>query len=130
MADRDGRPGKVGAERAEGDEDSETSEFTFEDSISMRGLVTETVKKIFTAGVSAAFLTEESVRAYLKDIRLPKDVIGTLLQGANKSKEELMNAVTNEVVNVIKKIDFVEEASRFVEDHKFRFCATPTAGSR
>ena len=34
-----------------------------------------------------------------------------------------MNVVTNEVVNVIKKIDFVKEAARFVEEHKFRVTA-------
>lgn len=88
-----------------------------------KGIVSETIKKLFTAGVSAAFLTEESIRAYLKEVKLPREVLGSLLQGANKSKEELMNVVTNEVVNVIKKIDVVEEASRFVEEHKFKISA-------
>ena len=90
---------------------------------SVKAIVSETIKKLFTAGVSAAFMTEESIRYYLKELKLPKDVLGSLLNGANKSKEELMNVVTNEVVNVIKKIDFVAEASRFVEDHKFKISA-------
>lgn len=89
----------------------------------VRRFVTETVKKLFTAGVGAAFMTEESIRKYLGDVKLPGDFLNTLLQGANKSKEELMNVVTDEVVNVIKKIDFVKEASRFVEEHKFRISA-------
>lgn len=89
----------------------------------VRRFVTDTIKKVFTVGVGAAFLTEESIRRYLNDIKLPKEVLGTLLQGANKSKEELMNVVTNEVVNVIKKIDVVQEASRFVEEHKFKISA-------
>lgn len=89
----------------------------------LKGFVTDAVKKLFTVGVGAAFMTEESIRKYLNDVKLPRDVLGTLLQSANRSKEELMNTVTDEVVNVIKKIDFVKEASRFVEDHKFKISA-------
>ena len=104
--------------------DEEDTNNSFEENeATLRGLVTDTIKKLFTAGVGAAFMTEESVRRYLKDVKLPRDVLNTLLSGANKSKEDLMNVVTNEVVNVIKKIDFVEEASRFVEEHKFRINA-------
>ena len=105
------------------DDEKDAAENYAESDASVRSFVTETVKKLFTAGVGAAFMTEESIRRYLKDIKLPGDVLNSLLHSASKSKEELMNVVTNEVVNVIKKIDFVEEASRFVEEHKFRVTA-------
>lgn len=85
--------------------------------------VTEVLKKILTTGIGAAFMTEEHIRGYLTDLKLPKDVIQFLLQGATKSKEELMNRVGNEVIKIISKIDFVKEASRFVEEHKFRVTA-------
>ena len=81
------------------------------------------LKKLVTAGVSAAFMTEESIRAYLGEVRLPKDVMNMLLSSASKSKEELMGRVEKEVINIIRKIDFVKEASRFVEEHKFRISA-------
>ena len=86
-------------------------------------VVPELVRKLLTAGVGAAFLTEEIIRTYLHDIKLPKEVLARLLDGANKSKKELIDRVGDEVVSIIKKIDFVEEASRFVEDHKFRVSA-------
>ncbi|MBK8203040.1 MAG: hypothetical protein IPK68_12215 [Bdellovibrionales bacterium] len=35
----------------------------------------------------------------------------------------MLNRVGNEVVKIISKIDFVNEASRFVEEHKFRVSA-------
>jgi hypothetical protein len=89
----------------------------------LSGVVGEGLKKLFAAGVSAAFLTEESVRSYLKDVKLPKEVLGLFLEGAAKSKEQLMNRVGNEVIAIIQKIDFVKEASRFVETHKFRVSA-------
>jgi hypothetical protein len=80
----------------------------------------DTVKKLFTAGVSAAFMTEESVRQYLAELKLPKEILNLVIQSANKSKEEITSRVTKEVVNIVQKVDFVKEASRFAESHKFR----------
>ena len=87
------------------------------------GLLSEGIRKLFAVGIGAAFLTEESIRNYIQDLKLPKEMLGTLLQGAQKSKEQLMNRVGNEVITIIQKIDFVKEASRFVETHKFRVSA-------
>lgn len=84
---------------------------------------TESIKKVFTAGVSAAFMTEESVRAYLSDLKLPKEILNVLLQGASKTKEEIANRVSNELVSVIQKVDVVKEFARFAEDHKFKITA-------
>lgn len=87
------------------------------------GLVGDTLKKLFTAGVSAAFMTEESIRSFVSEVKLPKETLNLLLTGANKSKEELMNRVSKEIIGIVSKIDFVKEASRFVEEHKFRINA-------
>ncbi|MCB0349704.1 MAG: hypothetical protein KDD38_00890 [Bdellovibrionales bacterium] len=81
------------------------------------------LKKLVSAGIGAAFMTEESIRGYVSELKLPKDVVNTLLQGAQKSKDELMNRVGNEIIKIVQKIDFVGEASRFVEEHKFRISA-------
>jgi hypothetical protein len=85
--------------------------------------ISDTIKKILTTGLSAAFMTEESIRGFVSELKLPKETLHLLLHGATKSKEELMNRVGNEIVKVISKIDFVKEASRFVEEHKFRISA-------
>lgn len=85
--------------------------------------VSETIKKLMTAGISAAFMTEESIRGFVSDLKLPKETLNVLLQGASKSKDELMNRVSREVIGMISKIDFVKEASRFVEEHKFKISA-------
>lgn len=89
----------------------------------LKGLLGDTVKKVFTAGVSAAFMTEESLRAYVSELKLPKEALNLLIQSANKSKEELTQRVTKEVVGIIQKIDFVKEASKFAESHKFKITA-------
>lgn len=87
------------------------------------GLLGETLKKVFTAGVSAAFMTEESVRAYLAELKLPKEILNLLLQQANKSKEEMTQRVTKEIVAMAQKVDFAKEVSRFAQEHKFKITA-------
>lgn len=83
----------------------------------------EMVRKVMSVGLGAAFMTEESVRSALGGMNLPKDVLTTILSQANRSKEEFLNRIGNETVKLISKIDFVKEASRFVEEHKFRINA-------
>lgn len=85
--------------------------------------VPETLKKLFTAGLSAAFMTEESVRSFVSELRLPKETLNLILQGAAKSKEELVARVSRELTTMISKIDLVKEASKFVEEHKFKVTA-------
>lgn len=83
----------------------------------------EVLRKVMSVGLGAAFMTEESVRSALGGLNLPKEVLTGILQGANRSKEEFLNKVGNETIKLLSKIDFVKEASRFVEEHKFRIQA-------
>lgn len=94
-----------------------------DDSNEKNGRMGDTLKKILATGVSAAFMTEEGIRKLVGDLHLPKETMSVLLQGAARSKEELMNRVSREIISIISKIDFVKEASRFVEEHKFKVVA-------
>jgi hypothetical protein len=80
----------------------------------------ELVRKVMSVGLGAAFMTEESVRGALSGLNLPKEVLNTILHQANRSKEDFLNRLGSETIRLISKIDFVKEASRFVEEHKFR----------
>lgn len=84
---------------------------------------TEMLRKVMSVGLGAAFMTEESVRTALTELKLPKEVLTSVLHGATRSKEELLNRIGNETIKLVSKIDFVKEASRFVEEHKFRIQA-------
>lgn len=88
-----------------------------------KGLLSEALKKVFTAGVSAAFMTEESIRGYLGEMKLPKEVLQVLLQSASKSKEEITQKVSKELVSMVQKLDLVKEFSKFAEGHKFKISA-------
>ena len=88
-----------------------------------KGLLSEALKKVLTVGVSAAFMTEESIRSYLGELKLPKEILNGLVQTANKSKDEMVQKISKEAITMIQKIDFVKEASRFAETHKFKITA-------
>lgn len=89
----------------------------------VKGFVGDTLKKVLTTAVTGAFMTEEALRNYLGEIKLPKEILGTIIQGAQKSKDEVTARVTKEIVGVIQKIDFVKEVSKFAETHKFKITA-------
>ncbi|WP_413287473.1 hypothetical protein [Bdellovibrio sp. HCB337] len=88
-----------------------------------KSLLSDALKKVFTAGVSAAFMTEESIRSYLGEMKLPKEVLQLLLQSASKSKDEITQRMSKELVAMIQKIDLVKEFSKFAETHKFKISA-------
>lgn len=87
------------------------------------GKFSEMLRKVMSVGLGAAFMTEESVRGALGGLNLPKDVLAGILSQANRGKEEMLNKIGNETIKLIQRIDFVKEASRFVEEHKFRIQA-------
>jgi hypothetical protein len=84
------------------------------------GLISETIRKVFALGVSAAFMTEESIRIYLTELKLPKEILNLILQSAQKSKEEITGRVGKEISGLIQKIDLVSEVSKFAESHRFK----------
>lgn len=83
----------------------------------------EVLKRVFAAGVSGAMLSEEAIRSYLQEVKLPKDILNLIVQGAAKSKEEVAGRVSREIINLVQKVDIVKEASRFAEEHKFKITA-------
>lgn len=88
-----------------------------------KALLGDSLRKLFGVGVSAAFMTEESIRQYLGDLKLPKEILNVVLQSAGRSKDEITNRVSNEIIKLVDKIDWVKELARFAETHKFKIQA-------
>jgi hypothetical protein len=64
------------------------------------------MKKVLTVGVGAVFLTEESLRALVSEWKLPKEVIGAILEGAGKTKNEFMQSLSQDVFSkIVDKVD-------------------------
>jgi len=61
------------------------------------GGIPEMVKKAILSGISSIFLTEEGIRSYLSDLKLPKEAVQFLLSQVAKTKEEALRVITEEI---------------------------------
>lgn len=67
------------------------------------------LKKAITVGLGAAFLTEESIRSLVGELKLPKELVTNLLQTANATRSEFLGKFSQEVLEKIQsRIDPVE----------------------
>jgi hypothetical protein len=88
------------------------------------GKLGDLFKKVLTTGVTAAFMTEEGVRAVLKDLPLPKDMVGSLVENAKTTKTEFVASVKNELKTYLDKIDVSKEIEKIAEKYDFEVKAT------
>ena len=88
------------------------------------GKLGDLFKKVLTTGVTAAFMTEEGVRAVLKDLPLPKDMVGSLVENAKTTKTEFVASVKNELKTYLYKIDLTKEIDKIAEKYDFEVKAT------
>lgn len=85
-----------------------------------RGSTRDLTKKILTLGLGAYFLTEDTVRRYVKDAKIPRDIGKTITQNATKGKDELYGFVARELGSFLGQMDLQAELDRFVKSHKIR----------
>lgn len=77
-----------------------------EESEGLQGRATDFVKKVLTVGVGAVFLTEESLRSVIGDLKLPKELLGGLLDSAQKTKSEFFQGLSQELVSqILNRVD-------------------------
>ncbi len=67
--------------------------------------LTELIKKVFLTGLGAIYLTDESIRALLKEIKLPKEMINYIVQQSNNTKKELFHMFSKEFRAFLETID-------------------------
>ena len=70
--------------------------------------ISDTIKKIISSGSPS---------------EISKELIGTVLAQALKAKDDVSLKVTNEMIALVRKIDFVQEFSKFAQNHKFKVTA-------
>jgi hypothetical protein len=63
----------------------------------LRGRATDFMKKALVAGVGALFLTEEGIRNLMGELKLPKELIGTLLAQADRTKQDVVRILGDEL---------------------------------
>ena len=80
-------------------------------------------RRILTLGLGAYFLTEDTVRRYVKDAKIPRDIASGIVKNASKGKDELYGFVARELRGFLDKMDVQQELDRFVRSHKIRVTA-------
>lgn len=67
--------------------------------------ISNLVKKTLMSSLGALFITEESVRKILTEMKLPKSVIISAVSQAEKTKKEFMLLVAAEIRNFLEAIE-------------------------
>jgi hypothetical protein len=60
-------------------------------------VVSDLFRKAVVSGVGALFMTEEGIRSLVKDLKLPKEVISSVMAQADRTKGEVVRAVGSEL---------------------------------
>ncbi len=100
------------------------------------GLLSEMARKVFLTGIGAIFMTEESIRSALGDMKLPKDAMSFVVDQAKKQKNDLVSVVANEFANFLSKVKVHDEIQKALSklqihiDAKLSFSPTGKASAR
>jgi len=81
--------------------------------------VPDLVRKAFTAGMGAVLGTEEGIRRLTKDMPMPKDVAGYLVNTASSTKDDLMRIIAREVREFLSTVNLSEEIAKMLTTLSF-----------
>jgi hypothetical protein len=79
--------------------------------------LSDMMKKAAFAAIGAAFMTEESVRSYVAESKLPRELAKAVLQNANQAKEQFFGYLAKEFTALVKKSDLPKVAEKFLREH-------------
>ena len=82
-----------------------------------RPKLTEMMKGLAMGGLATYFMTEDAIKGYLKEMKLPKELAAALLDNASKKKDDLYGLMVKEFGKVLSKLDVSQEISKFLETH-------------
>jgi len=79
-------------------------------------------KKLMTVGVGTFFLTEEALRNLVTEFKFPKEIMGTVLDGAKSVRKEFMQNVVQEMMGKISdKVDPSAVLAEFLKKNDVTF---------
>lgn len=74
-------------------------------------------KKLLTVGIGTAFLTEEALKALVTEFKIPKEMIGGILDSAKTIRKEFIQSFSSEMMSKIsEKVDPATVASQVLTD--------------
>ncbi|MCB0417732.1 MAG: hypothetical protein KDD39_08785 [Bdellovibrionales bacterium] len=89
-----------------------------------KGPIAGIVRELALTGLATFFMTEDSVRKYLKELKLPKELAGFLLDSASKKKDDFYGMLAKEIGRVVSKVDIEKAVGKFLEGHEVKVNAS------
>lgn len=86
----------------------------------------EVIRKIALTGIGAYFVTEETIKQTLGEMKLPKEILGKILANANKGKEELVKAFAKEFKGFLQASNVPAELEKFLQQNEITIEAKVT----
>lgn len=83
----------------------------------------EAVKEMTLNSLATLFMTEDSIRSMLREKKFPKEMMGQLLEGVGKKKDDFYGLLVKEVGKVFAKVDLSKEFAKFLETHEVEVSA-------
>ncbi len=79
------------------------------------------MKKVLTVGVGTLFLTEEALRGLVSEFKLPKELLGSVLDSASKTKNEFLSTLSRELMaRVSDKVNPRELLDEILAKHEIQ----------
>lgn len=87
-----------------------------------QGKAADLMKKVLTVGVGTLFLTEDALKSMISEFKLPKELLGGLLEMAGKNKTEFLKSLSKDVISRISdRVDPVAVIEEFLERNEVEF---------
>ena len=85
----------------------------------LAGKAGDFLKKVLTVGVGAVFLTEESLKALVGELKLPKELLVGLIESANKTRREFLQNMSEDVMNkIVSKVNVPDLLTEFLHQNE------------
>ena len=82
------------------------------------------LKKVVSTGVSAAFMTEDTVKGIINELPLPKEFLTGLLENAKNTRNEFITSIKKEMKDYLQGINLSNELEKIAENYDFEINAT------
>src|SRR5262245_66291788 len=80
----------------------------------LEGLLPETVRKALITGLGALFMTEESLRNLVTEMRLPKEAVSYLVKQADQARGQLFDVVSKEIRTFLESVNLAQELQKIL----------------
>ena len=82
----------------------------------LRGRAADFMRRALVGGVGALFLTEEGIRNLVGELKLPKELIGALLAQADRTKQEVVHTLGEELRRFFESAQLHRELRKLLTD--------------